>query len=150
MSTHTDARSGVVLLYIGDLFGLNNVRRAYSIDGGLTFAFVHSNVLGDDASGGGGMSYVDEKTIKLPDGGRRLFAMKGGSAIYSFISSDDDVFMLEPGTRLTLGDLPDLRPQSVNDPVVVRLADGRYRMYVAARATMPATRWVIVSATTTR
>ena len=32
-----DAHGGVVLLYLGDLFGANNLRRAYSTDNGLAF-----------------------------------------------------------------------------------------------------------------
>ena len=79
-----DAAGGVVLLYSADKLGLNNLRRAYSTDGGESFAFQHGNVLGDDTAGGGGNSYVDRATVLLPDGRRRLHALKGGQAIHSF------------------------------------------------------------------
>lgn len=94
-----DAQGGIVLLYIGDMYGANNVRRAYSTpgDNGWTFRFDRTNVLGDENLGGGPNSYVDQKSILLPNGRRRLFVMKQGS-IYSFLSDDDgQTFQLEPG-----------------------------------------------------
>lgn len=156
-----DSSGGVVLLYIGDMYGVNNVRRAYSTDNGLTFAFDRGNVLGDEQRGGGPNSYVDPKTILLPDGRRRLFAMTQGGApprppdsgsgeIVSFVSNDDGrTFSLE-GTVLTWRDLTEHPVYSLNDPVVVRLLDGRYRMYVTALIPDPAGRYkqVLVSATT--
>jgi len=142
----SDRSSGVVLLYIGDLQGVNNVRRAYSRDAGLTFVFDRGNVLGDDNAGGGANSYVDEKAIRLPDGRIRLFTMKQNT-IYSFISADDGYsFTKESGTRLERSAFGGATLTSLNDPVVVRLADGRYRMYVASLRSDNT--WVIVSATT--
>ncbi|MFQ5343338.1 MAG: sialidase family protein, partial [Anaerolineae bacterium] len=160
---YVDPAGGVVLLYIGDMGGVNNVRRAYSPpgDNGWTFAFEDDNVLGDVDAGGGGNSYVDPKSILLPDGRRRLFTMRGGpappqpgvraaGAIYSFISDDGKTYALEPGVRLTPDAFTEFDVWSLNDPVVVRLPDGRYRMYVAALVTDGPgdNQWVIVSATT--
>jgi hypothetical protein len=140
-----DTQGGVVLLYIGDMFGLNNVRRAYSRDGGLTFTYDRGNILGDDSAGGAANSYVDQKALRLPDGRIRLFTMKQ-NAIYSFISNDDGYsFQLEPGARLDRSSFTGATLRTLNDPVVVRLADGRYRMYVASLRSDNV--WVIVSAT---
>lgn len=127
-----DSAGGVVLLYIGDMHGLNNVRRAYSPpgDNGWTFHFESGNVLRDAELGGGPNSYVDQKSILLPDGRRRLFAMKQGS-IYSFISEDDGrTFQLEPGTRLRPEDFSPLKVKSLHDPWPVLLPDGRIRLYL--------------------
>lgn len=142
----SDHAGGVVLLYIGDLPGLNNVRRAYSRDNGLTFTYERGNILGDDNAGGGPNSYVDEKTMRLPDGRIRLFTMKQ-NVIYSFISYDDGAtFSIEPGARLAPASFTGATLRSLNDPSTVRLNDGRYRMYVASLRSDNV--WVIVSATT--
>jgi hypothetical protein len=140
-------RSGeVVLLYLGDLMGRNNVRRSVSRDGGLSFTFDHGNVLGDDDAGGGPNSFVDEKSLRLPDGRLRLFTMRKNT-IHSFISNDDGLtFAFEPGARLQFADCKEASLTSLNDPVVVRLPDGRYRMYVASLRSDNV--WTIVSATT--
>jgi len=148
----TDADGGVVLLYVGAMKDLNNVRRAYSPpgDNGWTFTFDRGNVLGDADAGGGPNSYVDQKSILLPDGRRRLFTMKQGT-LYSFISEDGgNTFTIEPGIRLKPDDFPELKLVSLHDPWVVLLPDGRYRMYVAAAVgTGPGTmKFAIVSATT--
>ncbi len=141
----SDKSGGVVLLYIGDMFGLNNVRRAYSRDGGLTFTFDRGNVLGDDNAGGGGNSYVDEKSIRLADGRIRLFTMRRAT-IYSFISNDDGgTFTLETSARLEYVNFKNATLTSLNDPVCIRLPDGRYRVYVASLRSDNV--WVIVSAT---
>jgi hypothetical protein len=159
---YVDPSGGVVLLYIGDMGGVNNVRRAYSPpgDNGWTFTFEDGNVMGDADAGGGGNSYVDPKSILLPDGRRRLFTMKQGplppqpgkravGKIYSFISQDGKSYELEPGVRLQPDDFTELAVWSLNDPVVVRLPDRRYRMYVAALVSdANGTRVSIVSATT--
>jgi len=140
-----DKSGGVVLLYLGDLMGLNNARRAVSRDNGLTFTFDRGNILGDDNAGGGANSYVDEKSIRLPDGRIRLFTMRQNT-IYSFLSSDDGYsFSQEPGVRLARSAFSGATLTSLNDPVAVRLADGRYRIYVAALRSDNV--WVIVSAT---
>jgi len=148
----TDADGGVVLLYIGDMRGMNNVRRAYSPpgDNGWTFAFERGDVLGDAEAGGGPNSYVDQKLILLSDGRRRLFVMKQGT-VYSFISEDDgNTFTPEQGVRLKPDDFTELKLVSLHDPRVILLPDGRYRMYVAAAVDtgLGKTKFTIVSATT--
>jgi hypothetical protein len=141
----SDPSGNVVLLYIGDLFGRNNIRRAVSHDGGLTFTFERGNILGDDNAGGGGNSYVDEKTTRLPDGRLRLFTMKS-LTIYSFLSIDGGYsFSLEAGARLRPSDFKGGTLNTLNDPVVIVLPDGRFRMYVAALRSDNV--WVVVSAT---
>jgi len=130
IDTWADASGGVVLLYVGDLMGVNNVRRAYARDG-LTFVFEDGNPLGDAQAGGGPRSFVDQRSLLLPDGQRRIFVMQAGT-IYSFITSDGRTFVREPGARLRPQDYTERAIRSLHDPSVVRLADGRYRMYVGA------------------
>ncbi len=158
---YVDPAGGVVMLYIGDMQGVNNIRRAYSPpgDNGMNFVLEDDNVLGDKAQGGRN-TYVDPKSILLPDGRRRLFVMSQGTGprpplgrcctISSFISSDGKTYTPEPGTRLTYNDFSEFQVNSLNDPVVVRLSDGRYRMYVAAMIILPdgKNKWAVVSATT--
>ncbi len=147
-----DSKNNIVLLYLGDKYGLNNVRRAYSTDG-WTFTFTNGNVLGDEDLGG--MSYVDEKVLVLPDHRVFLVAMQQGT-IYGFISEDDGVsfqrykeVLLEPSdfTSEQYGTV-----SSLHDPQIAQLDDGRLRIYVAAlfngdEATTDDV-WGIVSATT--
>ncbi len=55
------------------------------------------------------------------------------NTIYSFTSSDDGYsFTRDPSTRLDRASFTETTLTSLNDPVVVRLPDGRYRMYVAS------------------
>jgi hypothetical protein len=147
-----DPAGGVVLLYVGDLRGLNNTRRAYSPpgDNGWKFSYERGNVLGDDDAGGGSRTYVDIKSVSLPDG-RRLFAMKGGTQIFSFISDTElRSFSLEPGVRLSKSDFTALEVISLHDPMVMKIEDDRYRMYLHLLITddTGAKRTAIVSATT--
>jgi hypothetical protein len=144
----SDSAGGIVLLYIGDMYGMNNVRRAYSSDGGWTFAYTDGNVLGDDGAGGGPNSYVDQHCIRLPDGRRRLTCMRR-TDIYSFLSTDDGKsFSADAGARILKSDFTELTVQSLNDPTMVLLPDGRYRIYVAALISKGAgTKWAILSAT---
>lgn len=145
----TDKRGGVVLLYIGDLIGGNNIRHAYSADTGRTFTFQHGNVMRDDGLGGPN-TFVDPFSIRLPDGRIRLFTMKA-NAIYSHISNDDGLtFTPEPGPLLRTTDFKEFTARSLNDPSIIRLPDGRYRMYVASHIEeSPGNRiWKIISATT--
>lgn len=131
-----DSKGNVVLLYLGDLEGMNNVRRAYSTDNGQTFTFTNGNVLGDENDGGGSNSYVDQKVTVMENGDVFLVAMKQGN-IYGFISTDDGE-TFEP-----YSDEPLLVPddftheeyglvRSLHDPQIVTLEDGRYRIYVTA------------------
>lgn len=143
----SDSKGGVVLLYIGDLMGVNNVRRAYSTDNGWTFAFDRGNVLGDDTAGGGGRSYVDQKTIKLSDGSIYLVAMQMGR-IYAFLSTDDGMTFEAQGEILSPDDFTAQGIHSLHDPQIIQLPDGRLRIYLAgSQGTPEDTQWVIVSAT---
>jgi hypothetical protein len=146
----TTPAGNVVMLYLGDLNGLNNLRRAVSTDGGWTFIFDRGDVLGDASLGGGANSFVDPYSILLPSGRRRLFTMKQG-AIYSFISDEPfSNFILEPGVRLSPEDFTEFEVTGLFDPKVILLPDGRYRMYVTAtiQAADGSQRQAIVSATT--
>jgi hypothetical protein len=133
----SDPSGAVVMLYVGDLHGRNNVREAVSSDNGLTFTFSRGNVLGDDDAGGGGRSFVDPKTIALPDGRRRLFVNRGGT-LYSF-TSDASLrsYVQDPGIRLQPSDIHALTVTAFYDPVCVRLPDGRYRLYFTAQLSEP-------------
>jgi len=149
-----DTRGGVVLLYIGDMQGLNNVRRAYSLpgDNGLNFVFERGDVLGDSGYGGGPNSFVDQKSVLLPDGRRRLFVMRQGT-IYSFISEDDGrTFIKEPGIRLRPSDFPGLGFVTLHDPWAIVLPDGRTRIYLHGMIRSPGGKMssAIVSATSER
>ena len=160
---YADGKGGMVLLYIGDMGGVNNIRRAWSSDNGWTFNFEDANVLGDADAGGGGHSYVDPKSILRPDGTRWLFTMTQGplpplpgarsvGEIHSFISMDQKTYLQPPKLELTTVDFTEFELWSLNDPVVVLLPSGEYRMYVAALyCDSPCTSdktWVIVSAAT--
>ncbi|MDP6956020.1 MAG: hypothetical protein QF599_08580 [Planctomycetota bacterium] len=160
-SEYITAGGAVVLLYIGDLGGVNNIRRALSWDNGETFTFDQGDILNDAALGGTGMSYVDQMTLLLPDGRRRMFVMQQGpqpphpplrkvGEIYSFISNDEINYTSEVGPLLVCEDFTEFEVYSLNDPFVIILPDGRYRMYVTAKVEDGAGgyMWAIVSATT--
>ena len=141
--------TSVVMLYLGDLQGKNNTRMALSSDNGLSFTFQGTNVLGDDASGGGANAFVDISTNALPTGGRRLFAMRGGQGIYSFTNRDPSIrtgWVQDPGARIERTSWTDMQLTGLFDPSVVRLKDGRYRMYVTGG--ISADHSALVSATT--
>ena len=145
--------------------GSDNVRRAVSRDGGWSFTFDSDNVLKDkdlEAK----KKFVDPKAFLLPDGTWRLLNMRRGEngtspqpgvvavgEVVTFISRNGMDFFREPGVRLKPSDFTEFPVWSLNDPVMVRLPDGRYRIYVAALVddTSPgapsSTKWVIVSAT---
>jgi hypothetical protein len=145
--------NSVILIYVGDLTGKNNLRMARSTDNGLSFSFLKGNVLGDDEAGGGGSSFIDNKTLLLADGRRRMVTMRANE-IHSFISSDGLSYVREPGVRLKTADFASVgvTVYSLNDPVMVRTRDGKYRVYVAAATAAAAnegpgnTNWAIVSA----
>ncbi len=152
-----DRSGGVVILYIGDMSGLNNIRRAYSRDNGWTFTFDRGNILGDAGFGGGGRSFVDQKALVLPDGRVRLFTMKSGT-LFSFISNDGGSTFTQEDFELRPRDFTGHKLISLHDPQPVRLPDGRYRIYVTGiiddgrpvGQSGPAAKQTIVSATTTR
>ncbi len=146
----TDNKGGVVLLYIGDMQqgGVNNVRRAYSTDNGWTFKWDRGNVFDDARYGGGGWSYVDPRQCKLPDGRIAIFVMQQGArpphpphrkvgTIHCFLSDDGDTFTKEPYLSLRPEDFTEFPVYSLNDPWVVLLPDGRYRMYVTGTVPDP-------------
>lgn len=148
------ADGSVVMLYLGDMMGKNNLRMARSRDNGMNFVFERGNVLGDDNAGGGANSYVDPKSVLLADGRRRLYVMKQ-LALYSFISNDGGTYVLEPGVKLaTTTDWTEFPVYTLNDPAPVRLPDGRIRVYVAVSRNPQSNpsgsateHWSIVSAT---
>ncbi|MBI5002470.1 hypothetical protein HZC31_03735 [Candidatus Woesearchaeota archaeon] len=151
-----DSKDNIVLLYLGDKYGLNNARRAYSTDGGWTFTFINDNVLNDEDLGGGQMSYVDEKVIVLSDSRVFLVAMQQGN-IYGFLSDDDGVsFQRYKDVLLEPGDFDNAEygyAWSLHDPQIAQLEDGRLRIYVAVlfkvdETTTDDDMWAIVSATT--
>ena len=148
-----DSAGGVVMTYVGDLYGANNLRRAYSTDNGVTFTFEQTDILGDvkaQARGQRGTN-VDQKVYPLPDGRFWMITMRQGS-VYSFISEDDGVTWTAEGLLLEPADFADLGIGSLHDPVMVFLPDGRARMYVTGAekggATNPDVLQHIVSATT--
>lgn len=152
---YVDGQGRVVMLYLGDRYHLNNLRRAVSMDQGWTFTFDRGDVLGDAAAArelGPAHAFVDQKSIALEGAARRLFVMQQGCAIYSFLTTDGDHYVQEPGWRVSINSWTDLSLRSLHDPVVVRLPDGRFRMYLAASLNAPAgapLHQVVVSATTT-
>lgn len=158
----TNTSDDVVLIYLGANPG--TARRAISSDGGNTFVFDQSNLLGDIDLTDCKFIHWDPRATLLEDGRVRLFSMVQGpdpahpgfravGQVYSFISDDGTGdFELEAGIRLEPTDFGDLFLWSLHDPWVIQLPDGRYRMYVAAKATDDGAgtnlRSVIVSATT--
>lgn len=151
---YTAADGALVLVYVGDLHGKNNLRMAKSTDNGLSFSLVKGNVLGDDDAGGGGSTFIDNKTIALADGRRRMLTMRAGE-LQSFVTTDGYSWSRELGTRIGYRDFAaaGVTVYSLNDPVAVIDQQGRLKVYVAA-STSPAgseaagnTDWVIVSAT---
>lgn len=151
--SYVAADNSVILIYVGDLQGKNNLRMARSTDNGLTFSFLKGNVLGDDDAGGGGNTFIDNKTLLLADGRRRMVTMRANE-IHSFVSSDGIVYTRETGVRLRPADFAavGVTLYSLNDPVMVRTPDGQYRVYVAAATAAAAdegpgnSNWAIVSA----
>lgn len=151
---YTAGDGALVLVYVGDLHGKNNLRMARSTDNGLSFSFVKGNVLGDDDAGGGGSTFIDNKTIALADGRRRMFTMRAGE-LQSFVTTDGYSWSREPGTRISYRDFAavGVTIYSLNDPVPVIDQQGRLKVYVAASTsgagseTPGNTDWVIVSAT---
>lgn len=147
IAAFTDTKGGVVMLYIGDLHGKNNIRRAYSTDDGATFSFVEGNVFGDDNAGGGGQTYVDQRVLKLPDGSYRIYCMKGGT-IYTYTMTADGEQITSEGKLLGPSDFTEFTVKSLHDPSAIRLPDGRYRVYMGAMLnTANGQKEVILSAT---
>ena len=96
-------------------------------------------------------TYVDIKSVSLPDGRRRLFAMRGGIQILNSISDTElRSFSLEPGVRLNKSDFTAFEVISLHGPMVIRTSDDRYRTYLHLLITdsTSANRTAIVGATT--
>jgi hypothetical protein len=77
--------------------------------------------------------------------------MRGGTQILSFISDADlGTFSLERGIRLSKEDFIGLSVISLHDPMVIRLPDDRYRMYLHlhVKDQESGEKTVVVSATT--
>ena len=148
-----DSKGGVVMTYLGDLHGANNLRRAYSTDNGWTFTFEASDILNDAAAQKNGQrgTHVDQKVYAMPDGRFWMITMRQGS-VYSFVSDDGGVTWAADGLLLEPSDFSDLGIGSLHDPVMVFLEDGRARIYVTAAeqggAQNPDVPQHIVSATT--
>jgi hypothetical protein len=154
-------------MYIGDKgTTTGNVRLAYSDDNGQSFQYYDGNPLHDAGTHDEGLNQRDPDAIVLDDGRIRIFTMvQGGplaphpgvrsvTSIYSFTSTDNgQTFTEDPGVRLNPEDFTEFDVWSLNDPSVIQLPDGRYRMYVAGLiSTLPDAsdaHWVILSATTT-
>ncbi len=124
-----DSNKNIVLLYLADLKGANNLRRAVSTDGGWTFVWQADDVLGDAALGGGGQSYVDNKVIVLADGRELMVAMRQGK-IYTFVSEDDGKTWTRNSDELTPEEFGTEGVKGLYDPQIVQLSDGRFRIYV--------------------
>ncbi|MES2949105.1 MAG: hypothetical protein V4858_11245 [Pseudomonadota bacterium] len=152
-NSYVASDNSLILIYVGDLTGRNNLRMARSTDNGLSFTYLKGNVLGDDDAGGGGNTFIDNKTLLLADGRRRMVTMRANE-IHGFISNDGLSYVREPGVRLKTSDFASvgITIYSLNDPVMVRTPDGKYRVYVAASTSNVAdegpgnTNWAIVSA----
>jgi hypothetical protein len=131
------AADRTVLLYLGDLSGTNNVRRALGDGTGRSFVFDAENVLGD----AGDIPTVDISTRgTAPLGSRRLFGMRGGTELTSYVTEDDGQTWTGPEVILTASDFPPLADTeavcSLFDPSVVEITDeggeDRYRLYATA------------------
>lgn len=156
----------VGLMYIGDKgMTTGNVRLAYSDDNGQSFRLHDANPLGDAGTHDQGLNQRDPAAVVLDDGRVRVFTMvQGGpdaplpgsravTSISSFTSSDDgQTFVEDAGVRLAPEDFTGFDVWSLNDPSIIQLPDGRFRMYVAGLVSVEPdaadAHWVILSATT--
>ena len=164
-TNYITADNRVALMYIGDKGTSEaSVRLAYSTDNGETFELYDDNPLNDLGTHDDGLNQRDPAANVWEDGRIRIFTMvQGGphaplpgkravTQIESFTSTDDGLtFAHDPGIRLSPADFTEFDVWSLNDPSVIQLPDGRYRLYVAALITETPDaadpRWVIVSAT---
>jgi len=150
----------VIYMYIGAMAKENHyIRQAVSTDGGDTFTFYADDPLGDKDTSGFDRN-VDPKFVTLPDGSARLITMvqknppipkqRACCDIYSFTSADGYTFTQAPGIRLRASDFTEFTVWSLNDPWMIQLPDGRFRIYVAALIDDGTTEpyYGIVSATT--
>jgi len=143
-TTFVNDQDEVLLVYLGAFPG--TARLALSTDGGENFSFIRRNLLEDEEYKSCHWIHWDPRALILADGRIRLFTMVQGpqpphpgyravGEVFSWTSLDgghswnmDPVVSLTPEDFLPVG----LYVWSLNDPWVVQLPDGRYRMYVAA------------------
>lgn len=162
----SDGRVG--LMYIGDKGTTTaNVRLAYSTDNGQSFQLEYDNPLGDAGTHDEGLNQRDPAANLLDDGRIRVFTMvQGGTeaplpgtravtSIFSFTSTDNGhSFEADSGVRLVPEDFTEFDVWSLNDPSVIQLPDGRYRMFIAGLISEEPdasdAHWAILSATTLR
>ena len=146
---YNDPFGGVYLIYIGGQGPTHFCKSAYSPpgDNGMNFNLQATNIFNDSTFGGSSFSHVDPFALSLPDGSVRVFTMNQHGPpfppafregyIYSFHSTDGVSFAQEfdnngDSLRLTYTDFTEFTVYSLNDPKVVRLDDGRFRMYIKA------------------
>lgn len=144
---------------------IDNARSIHAEPGnnGWDLGSYTTDIFGDSVLGGGNQSYWDPHAIVLPDDRVRIFTMnqhghpvppaEPKGTIYSFTSEDHGMtFTQDPDRRLRFDDYTEFEVLSLNDPKVILLPDGRYRMYVASMIrTGPGDddiKWAILSATT--
>lgn len=143
-----DLDGNLTMLYIGDLGGSNNIRKAVSYDGGLSMEFVENNPFGDINAGGGSRTYVDQRVIRLENDDLYMISMKAG-LIYAHRSTNDgQTWAIESAPLLTMDDFPEWEVMSLHDPQIIQLPDGRYRIYVTAKTGEGMEDQMLVSATT--
>ena len=153
----------VYMIYLaGEIDNARSIR-SESGDNGFHFGSYTTDIFGDSALGGGNHSYWDPDAIVLPDNRVRIFTMnqhghpvppaapKG--TIYSFTSADHgETFVKDLDYRLRFDDFVEFEVLSLNDPKVILLPDGRYRMYLASMIRTgqgsDSLKWSIISATT--
>lgn len=137
-----DSKGGVVMLYIGDMGGADNTRRAYSEDT-WNFEFEDENVL-DDIDAGKHWVHVDPNTTPLSNGNRLLITMVRGEntvpaiglqrvgLVYGTVLDEDGYPISQPQLLFDYSDYDEFNVWSLNDPVAIQMPDGRIRIYVAA------------------
>ncbi len=138
-----NAEGGICFVYLaGDL---DNARSIYSPPGSpnMTFGDYRTNIFGDSTFGGGSYSFWDPNGILLPDGRLRIIVMaqhgppappaERKGTLYTFTSTDNgETWVQDPDYRLRYDSFTEFDVYSLNDPKLVRLPDGRFRIYVAA------------------
>ncbi len=153
-----DSLGGVHYIYLAG--NEDNARSIYAPRwDSLAFGDYRSNIFQDSLLGTG-YQYVDPRGLVLPDGRLRVITMnqhgppyppaarKG--TLYTFTSNDNgNTWVQDEGYRLRYDSFTEFEVYSLNDPKLVRLPDGRYRIYVAAmiKEADDSMRYSILSAT---
>lgn len=137
-----NALGGICFIYLAG--EIDNARSIYSPPGGeINFGNYHSNIFADSTFGGGSYSFWDPNGILLPDGRLRVITMtphgppappaERKGTLYTFTSTDSgETWTQDPGYKLRYDSFTEFDVYSLNDPKLVRLPDGRFRIYVAA------------------